>query len=275
MSSSDATRADSEVPAVDARLVAPETRYEIDDGVLVHVSPAHEPHGSRHSKISALVEAHAGPAFDVASDLLTRTSETSDVAPDVSVFPYERDPETGGRQVEQLAFEVVSTESLGHAGHKAAQLTGRGVRRVFAIDVERERALEWSRALGTWSLLDPSAHIEDPALAVPLPVEALVRAAKADDAMARALLAKHNPVLEATRAQDRVTARAEGKLEGLAEGTARGKADALLVVLTARGISPDPAASARILGERDPERLDRWIARATTCTNMAEVFAEP
>ena len=267
MSSSSATRADLELPAIDERLVAAETRYEIVDGVLVHVSPAHEPHGSRHSKISALVEAHVGAAYDVASDMLTRTSETSDVAPDVSVFPYERDPETGGRQVEELAFEVVSTESLGHAGDKAAKLVGRGVRRVFAIDIEHGRALEWSRTLGTWSVLDASGQLEDPVLAAPLPVAALVHAAKADDAMARALLVKQNPVLEATRAQDRITARAEGKLEGLAEG--------LLLVLATRGVSLDPAARARILGERDPERLDRWIARAMTCTTLAEMFAGP
>jgi putative restriction endonuclease len=263
MSSPDAIRARSELPAVDERLVADETRYEVLDGGLVHVPPAYEPHGSRHSKVSALVEAHVAPEFDVASDMLTRTSETDDVAPDVSVFPYARDPATGGRQVEHLAFEIVSTETLGHAGQKAAKLVARGVRRVFAIDVGRARALEWSRTLGTWHLLDSNGHIEDLALAVPLPIEALVHAAKADDAMARALLAKRNPVLEATRAGDRLTARAEGK------------ASALLVVLATRGMSPDPVVRARILEERDPDRLDRWIARATTCTSLAEVFAEP
>jgi Uma2 family endonuclease len=263
MSSSDATRAAPQRPAVDERLVAPETRYEIADGVLVHVSPAHEPHGSRHSKISALLEAHVELEFDVATDLLTRTSETTDVAPDVSVFPFERDPQTGGRQLEHMAFEVVSTESLAHAGQKAAALAERGVRRVFAIDIERGRVLEWSRALGTWTLLDPSAYIEDPVLAAPLPIEALIHAAKTDDAVARALLLKHNPVLEAARAQDRVTAKAEGK------------AEALLVILAARGVSLPPAARARILDERDLERLDRWIARAMTCTTVAEMWAEP
>jgi len=271
MLSFDAPRVDSESPAVDERLVASETRYEVLDGVLVHVSPAYEPHGSRHSKVSALVEAHVAPEFDVASDMLTRTSETDDVAPDVSVFPYARDPESGGRQIEHLAFEIVSTQSLGHAGQKAAKLVARGVRRVFAIDVERARALEWSRSLGTWSPLDPSGHIEDRALAVPLPIEALVHAAKADDAMARALLAKHNPVLEAAQEAARLTGKAEGKAEGKLEG----KVSALLVILATRGLSLDPSGRARILDERDPERLDRWIARATNCTTTAELFAEP
>jgi hypothetical protein len=39
--------------------------------------------------------------------------------------------------------------------------------------------------LGTWRELDPAGHIEDPALEVPLPIEAMVHAAKADDAVAR------------------------------------------------------------------------------------------
>src|SRR5690348_6238781 len=85
-------------PPVDARLVAPETRYEIDEGRVVYVPPADEPHGTLHSKMSALVEAHAAPGYEVASDMLTRTSEIDDVAPDVSVFPAPRDPATGGRQ---------------------------------------------------------------------------------------------------------------------------------------------------------------------------------
>src|SRR5512140_2066170 len=135
--------------------------------------------------------------------MLTRTSETGDVAPDVSVFPRARDPRTGGRQIEQLAFEIVSTESLGHAGRKAGKLVTRGVRRVFAIDVERARALEWSASLETWSMLEPGGFLEDPVFAAPLPIDALVRAAETDDAVARALLIKRNAVIEAARAQDR------------------------------------------------------------------------
>src|SRR5258705_2418803 len=107
MSSTNPVYTDEELPAVDQRLVSPEERYEIDEGVLVYVPPADEPHGTRHSKISALVEAHAGAEFDVASDMLTRTSRTSDIAPDVSVFPRARDPQTVGRQLQQLAVSEV------------------------------------------------------------------------------------------------------------------------------------------------------------------------
>jgi Uma2 family endonuclease len=262
--SSIALHAGSELPDIDDRLVEPETRYEMYDGELVDVSPADPPHASRHVQLAALMEAHTGLEFEVAADLLTRTSPVDDVAPDVSVYPDAADPTTGRRQLEQLAFEIVSTQSLGHAGQKAAKLAARGVRRVFAIDVERSRALEWSAALGTWRELDPAGHIEDPALEVPLPIDAMIHAAKADDAVQRALIAKGNPVLEAHVARHRE----EAKAEGIAEG----KAEALLAVLAARGIAVGDAERVRILGERDPQQLDRWLAGAVTCAVAAELF---
>jgi len=240
--------------------VAPESRYEVMDGKVVYVAPADEPHGSRHSKVSALVEAHAALEYDVASDMLTRTSEQDDVAPDVSVFPAEHDPATGRRRIEELAFEVVSTERLGHAGRKAAKLVGRGVRRVFAIDVERQRAFEWSGQVETWSILPDSGRIEDRALAVPLPIEALVRAAKTDDAIARALLAKQNPIIE----EELRSRRAQGKVEGKIEG--------LLLMLHARRLDPTEGELAVL---RDPSRvadIDLWITHAATCTSVAALL---
>jgi Uma2 family endonuclease len=256
--SSDAAGAGADLPDIDDRLVEPETGYEMYDGELVHVPPADPPHAERQVQLCALIEAHTGVEFEVGSDLLTRTSLVDDIAPDVSVYPAARDPRTGRRQLEQLAFEVVSTQSLGNAARKAAKLTGRGVRRVFAIDVERSRALEWSAALGSWSMLDATGHIIDPALEVPLPIEAMIHGAKADDAVVKALDAKHNPVLEAIRA----------------ESKAEGKAEAVVALLAARGVSLERVERDRILGERDLARLERWLARAISCTSVAELLAE-
>jgi hypothetical protein len=221
------------------------------------------------------------------------------------VFPLGPDPVTGGRQLEHLAFEVVSKQSLGYAGRKAAKLAARGVRRVFAIYVERGRALEWSAEGAAWRDLDPDGQIDDPALAAPLPVAALLSAAKADDAMASALITKRNPRIEdfgarreakgalAGLAKGKREGLAEGKREGLAkgkreglakgkregiaegkrEGLARGRAEAVLALLTARGVTMKRADRARILGERDPDQLGRWLARAATCGSIAELFA--
>lgn len=247
------------VPPVDLRLVAPESRYEIQDGRIVYVPPSDEPHGSRHSKLSALLEAHVGDSWDVASDMLTRTSETDDVAPDASVFPRERDPETGRRQLEELAFEVASTETLNEVAIKAKKLADRGVRRIFAIDVSRQRAFEWSLRLGTWEILAPNAVIEDVALAAPLPVEALVRAAKADDAMARALLKKRNPVLQSALADQRN------------EGRAEGGAEILLKQLTKR-FGPLQEAVVTRVRTASVEELDRFAERVLDAESLEDVI---
>jgi Uma2 family endonuclease len=270
--SSPGTIANTELPAVDDRLVTPGTRYEIDDGKLVYVPPSDEPHAACHADITVLLVAHVTADYRVAADMLTRTSRTSDVAPDASIYPRARDPKTGGRQLEELAFEVVSTQSLSDAGRKAAKLAGRGVRRCFAVDVERARAFEWSRELVTWSILDTSASIEDPVFAVPLPVAALVAAAKADyavgPALSAALVAKRDPVIVAENAR----ARAEGEARGRAEGEARGRAEGLIDLLELRSLHPLAHERERILDEKDLGQLKRWYARALTCRLVSEIF---
>ncbi len=243
-------------PPVDLRLVAPETRYEIDDGRIHYVSPSDEPHGTRHSKVSALVEAHAADDYDVASDMLTRTSEVDDIAPDVSVFPIERDAQTGGRRIEELAFEVVSTERLAAAAKKAQKLEARGVRRVFALDVARQRAFEWSSELGTWQVLSLAGVIDDRALAVPLPIAPLVQAAKADDAVARALIAKRNPAIVAA----------------VLQGEVKGRAIALITLIEARGLVLSAAARARIMGCEDTEQVEAWLRRVLEAASVEQIL---
>jgi hypothetical protein len=268
-------RAGSTLPAIDDRLVAPETPYEIIDGNVVRVSPADPPHAERHLQLCALIEAHTGGGFEAACDLLTRTSQVDDLAPDVSVYPAAPDPETGGRQLEQLAFEVVSTQTLENASKKAAKLAARGVRRVFAIDVERARALEWSAARRTWRALDPAGQIADAALEVALPIAALIHSAKADDAVARALIAKRNPVIEELLAEGVRRGKAEGMRRGKAEGMRRGKAETVVAVLAARGVPLDRAQRDQILDEQDLVRLEHWLTRALACTSAADLLAEP
>ncbi len=268
-------RSISDLPEVDERLVAPETRYEVEDGRLVYVPPADEPHGASHGKLAALVDAHRADGYAIAVDMLTRTSRSDDIAPDVSVYPAARHPQTGRRQLEELAFEIASTESLAHAAGRAAKLVSRGVRRVFALDVTRMRALEWSNEADRWSILDPDARIEDPALAVPIPVDALLDVARADDAIARALRAKHHPEFAAERAAGRAEGKAEGEAEGKAEGKADGLAKGLLAALALRGLEPSADERRRIQEERDLGRLERWLAVTRTCADVAELLSVP
>ncbi len=263
MSFTPAPGSSSELPEVDERLAEPETRFEVEDGRWVYVPPADEPHAESHLTVGALVKVHRAHGYSVAVDMLTRTSRTDDIAPDVSVYPTARNPRTGSRQLEEIAFEIVSTQSLSHAGNRAAKLVARGVRRVFALDVQRLRALEWSNETGEWEILDRGGRIEDPTLAVPIPIDALLDAARADDAIARALRAKRHPEFIAERA------------EGRAEGEARGRAEGLLAVLALRGLEPTEDERRRILAEHDLGRLARWLAAARTCADVATLLSLP
>ena len=134
------------------------------------------------------------------------------------------------------------------------------VRWIFAVDVERRRALAWSTATDTWEILSNAGTIEDRTLAAPLPLRALVEAAKADDAMAAALLAKKNPVLEqALRASQ-------------AQGVLAGKIESLLAILSARGIPVTKKAEKKIRAAADEAQIDAWLRRAVTAASADEVL---
>ncbi len=65
--------------------------------------------------------------------------------------------------------------------------------------------------------------------------------------------------------------RAEGRNEGRNEGRAR----ALLTVLRVRGVAVPDAARERILAQKDPEQLDRWLEKAALASSIAEVLDDP
>lgn len=191
-------------PRIDEHAVVPETREELINGQVVKAAPADAPHGDRHFRLDYLLAAHLDPAYEGSTDLLTRTSRDWNFAADASVRKAGVDPDTGGRYLEELAFEVKHTQSMSDLEDRARQLVASGVRRVFVICVARADAgqvrvgpvLEWSAEREQWLELGADAVIEDPCLAVPLPVRALLDAAsRTDDVVVQALAAKGNPVL--------------------------------------------------------------------------------
>jgi Uma2 family endonuclease len=191
-----------ELPRVDDRIVAPESRAEIIQGTLVLSPPADEEHAVPHAELAYVLRAHVKAGFNVAIDMLTRTSETNDFAPDASVYEAARDPETGARQLEQLAFEVVSEQPLSVQTNKARELIRRGVRRIFCLVIKQRKLLEWSRETDGWSAA-PLAEIDDPCFVRPLPALALLRGATTDGAVLRALRAKGHPEFEEVREEGR------------------------------------------------------------------------
>jgi hypothetical protein len=58
------------------------------------------------------------------------------------------------------------------------------------------------------------------------------------------------------------------------EGEAAARARDVLTVLRARRIGVPDAARERILAEKDPERLERWLESASVAASVAEVLAD-
>lgn len=226
-SSARAPGRDEVLPAVDDGVVLPETREELIDGRIVHAAPSHEPHATANSDLAMLLTAHAAEGYCAAVDLLTRTDQKNEFAPDASVFPRDKDPETGGRKLERLAFEICDTQTRADAAKRAAKLAARGVLRVFCIDVNEYEVLEWSTAQGEWRHVSLDKAIEDECLVRPLAVAALLDAIERDNEVARALLTKQNPVIVQRLANERAEGRLEGRLEGRREGLAKGEAKGL------------------------------------------------
>jgi hypothetical protein len=68
---------------------------------------------------------------------------------------------------------------------------------------------------------------------------------------------------------------AQGLTQGRAEGRTEAEARAVLTVLRARGIAVPDAARERILAEKDPERLGRWLEKAAVAASVTAVIDEP
>ncbi|WP_434046727.1 MULTISPECIES: Uma2 family endonuclease [Sorangium] len=273
-------RTRARLPHVDDRLAPPETRVEYLDGAELFAAPAEPPQATQHFDLTYVLGAHVAKGYRGAVDMLTRTDEASDHAPDASIFAQK--PDRGGRRrLEEMAFEVCEKQALAVPTDKARRLIGRGVRRVFCILVKQRRVLEWSRATDGWQPLPKDAVIEDPCLVRPLPIQSLFDAASADDAVARALLDKRVPALvEALAARvARRVAHGEGRgtVAGEAIDEARGEIrmaqQAITTVLRSRGIAIPAGVARAIAGCDDARKLRRWLKRAATAATASEVVA--
>jgi predicted transposase/invertase (TIGR01784 family) len=129
--------------------------------------------------------------------------------------------------------------------------------------------------------------VAPPALAVPPYREALEVARIAGfsagelDLYDRAKIAEQDArgALTLAERQGREEGRQEGRREGLEEGLREGRAEeaarAVLTVLRARGLEVSDTAREHILAEKDPERLERWLAKAVVAAAVAAVLDEP
>lgn len=249
-----------DLPPVDERAVMPESGVELLEGKALIVPGADPPHATRHLELAYVLRAHVAPGFTAAIDMLTRTSVTSDFAPDASIYPDGPDAETGGRRLEVLAFEVVSKQSLSIPTRKARQLARRGVRRIFALVLKRERVLEWDHRLGRWAPMHPDESIEDVCFVRPFPVRTLIETAGADAAVMAALEARRPDLVALVEARGE----ARGEVRGEARGRLEGERRAIELVCGLLGIEIDASRAAHLVGADLAElrRISDALARA-------------
>jgi len=213
---------DTPLPPIDERLAVPETHTQVVDGVTIETMGANPPHATHHAAVARIFTDCLAAGYEAAVDMLTRVDDKNDLAPDVSVFPTGVNKKTGGRKLAELTFEVCDSEGMGHVTKKARRFLDRGVRRVFHVRVDDGAVYEWKRAKDAWVKLGDEATITDRCFVVPIPVGALVQRVLADDTVARALLARGNPVIVAAVDAARATGRGEGAREGVKLGRDEG-----------------------------------------------------
>lgn len=207
------------LPPIDERLVMPGSGAEILEGRVLIVPGADPPHASRHLTLAYLLGAHTAPGFIAAIDMLTRTSARSDFAPDASLYPATPDPETGGRRLELVAFEIVSRQRLAVSARKARELSRRGVPLIVALVLARDRALIWESRVERFRPLHPDEVLESPALVPPLAVRSLLDVARTDEVVLGAL-ERRRPDLVA-RIEERGEQRGEQRATRAAEHEVR------------------------------------------------------
>src|SRR5881275_3138724 len=67
----------------------------------------------------------------------------------------------------------------------------------------------------------------------------------------------------------------KGGPRGGPRGAAEEAARAVLTVLRARGLVVPDAVRERILSQKDPERLERWLEKAAVAASVAAILDEP
>jgi hypothetical protein len=256
----------------DDHLVEPGTRCEVFEGEIVYVPPARPGHGDTHSLLNTVISHHAAPGYIASSDLLTRRSHDNDFATDTSVRRSGRNPATGYRYLEELSFEIFFEEPPEYTRARARNVVKYGVRRMFGIFVKERwpgsdeagvvdcTVAEWSSEQDDWRVLAPGEVIEDPALLLPIPVEALIDEPASHDAAARALLAKGNRVLNRVLEEHAAQVRLASTRENIFE------------MLEHRKIALDAAQRGRIEACDDIAILERWLLRATEVHAAAELL---
>lgn len=240
--------------------------YELSDGHPVRCVPSSELRG-RAKVLGALVLA-SDPAVRGAAgtDVGVEFNEGKNLrAPDLSIG-IEGEP-GWSRTVPPLVVEYADRgQDEAELSRKIVELLAAGTRYIWVVRLVGPLRVEVYGPGKAMRLVDADGVLAAPGvLKNDYPVRALTDVLVAQQLTLRNLLQQ-----EGYESVEQV--RAEGHKEGHKEGELVALAQALLTVLSARGLTVAPALRERILGMRDAETLTRWIGRAATCRTAEELL---
>jgi Uma2 family endonuclease len=187
-------------------------------------------------------------------------------APDVSVGDIPDQP--GWVQgAPLLALEYADTgQDESDLQVKIQELLAAGTRYLWVVRLTGPRRVEVHQPGQKMRVAHPGELLEAPGiLANPVPVEALYDRDAARPVILRNLLQR-----EGYGSIDEI--RAEGETQGRAEGEIQGLREAVIDVLTGRGLTVDDELRAALASVKDPAPLRAVLRRAATAS-MAEILA--
>lgn len=259
-------------PRLDDHLMPEDSRIEIIDGQRIKCM-ANEEHAAPQNQFAAVLYVSVAPGYHSLTELTTRHDVENDFSSDVCIKRQGKDPATGERYMEELAFEVANEQTLNNLKKKARKMSARGVRRIFGLLAKKGWLGEWRPALDDFEFLPQDAVLEDPCLRAPLPIKALLDAAAADDVMAQAFIDKNNRVVAALRQREHQAGADEGRKAGLDEGRLVQAREMLLKIADRRGLDFTEEERARILACQELAQLDLWADRAITAASPRDLFS--
>lgn len=261
---------DEPLPHVDERLARPGVWEEVRDGVVYQLTPADEKHGDAHHHVAAVVGAVVRDEYKVSIDRLTRTSKTTDFAPDVTICPREKTPD-GHSKIAEVAIEIADSQSRSDVRWKAEKLIERGCRRVFLLDCSANVVCEFDIESNDWAELAPETMIVDKTFLTPVKAAQLIEQIRHDSLVIEAYRLVGAPALRALEESARAKGEAEGKIEGKIEGRIEAARRMLNLLLAAR-FSVDQ--DARVNACDSIETLERWATRVLIATSVEAVFRD-
>ena len=194
-------------------------------------------------------------------------------APDVAVN-FTPGEGTWARSAPLVVEYAGAGQDEGDLREKIAEYHAAGTDHVWVVRLAR-RCVEVHERTRPMRVVAADGELTAPGvLALPVPVRALFDRDVAHETTLRNILsAKGYASLEAIRDEARREGLDAGRREGLDAGLLAGRREVLLLLLASAGVTVTADDRAAVAGCTELAVLDRWILRARTARDRAEVFA--